>query len=206
MAFGGHHCWMPSSSDLTAAVRDAAVGDEDAFRLLHRALNPGLIRYLWAHTGDAAEELAAETWLRVAHDLPRFSGDEAAFRGWVTTIARRRMRDRLRRRGGQPADGRSAGMLAVDGSEEAAVEALSTAIGLEVIARLPTPQAEAVLLTVVMELDPQTAGRVAGKCADAIRVAALWGLRRLAREFGQVTRLAHSGEALDYLIETVAPH
>ena len=44
-----------------------------------------------------AEDLAAETWLAVARGLPRFRGDEAAFRGWLFTIARNRLIEHRRR-------------------------------------------------------------------------------------------------------------
>jgi len=176
--------------DLSAAVRAAQEGDEDAFRLLYRALHPGLIRYLWAHAGDAAEDLAAETWLRVVRDLPRFSGDEPGFRGWVTTIARHRVLDYLRQQARRPPGGAPVELLAVlpaaDDTERTALDTLATASALEMIAGLPATQAEAVLLTVVMELDAKTAGKVMGKRAGAVRVAAHRGLRRLAAELGPV--------------------
>ena len=176
--------------DLSAAVRAAQEGDEDAFRLLYRALHPGLIRYLWAHAGDAAEDLAAETWLRVIRDIKRFSGDEAGFRGWVTTIARHRVLDYLRQQARRPPGGAPVELLAVlpaaDDTERTALDTLATASALEMIAGLPATQAEAVLLTVVMELDAKTAGKVMGKRAGAVRVAAHRGLRRLAAELGPV--------------------
>jgi RNA polymerase sigma-70 factor (ECF subfamily) len=82
-----------------AAVLDAAVaGDEAAFRVLWRDLQPGLLRYLDALAPGAGEDLASETWLRVVDGLARFSGDERAFRGWVFTVARHRAVDRWRRR------------------------------------------------------------------------------------------------------------
>ena len=172
--------------DLSAAVRAAQDGDEEAFRLLYRVLHPGLIRYLWAHAGDAAEDLAAETWLRVARDLGRFRGDEAGFRGWVTTIARHRVLDYLRQQGRKPPADAPVELLvhipAAEDTESAVLEALATADALEMIAGLPDTQAEAVLLTVVMELDAKTAGKVMGKRAGAVRVAAHRGLRRLAEQ------------------------
>jgi RNA polymerase sigma-70 factor, ECF subfamily len=174
--------------DLSAAVLAAQDGEEEAFRLLYRTLHPGLIRYLWAHAGDAAEDLAAETWLRVARDLGRFRGEEAGFRGWVTTIARHRVLDYLRHQGRQPPADAPVELLvhipAAEDTEGAVLEALGTADALEMIAGLPDTQAEAVLLTVVMELDAKTAGKVMGKRAGAVRVAAHRGLRRLAEQLG----------------------
>jgi RNA polymerase sigma-70 factor (ECF subfamily) len=181
---------MPSSPlpdhDLSAAVRAAQDGDEDAFRLLYRAIHPGLIRYLWAHAGEMAEDIAAETWLCVVRDLSRFKGDESGFRGWVTTIARHRFLDYVRQQGRRPTVGAPVEMLtmlpAADDTEASVLESLATGDALRMIAGLPATQADAVLLTVVMELDGKTAGKVMGKRPGAVRVAAHRGLRKLAGE------------------------
>ncbi len=65
-----------------------------------------------------------------------------------------------------------------------ALETLSTDAAIQLIAGLPRDQAEAVLLRVVIGLDAQTAGRVLGKRAGAVRTAAYRGLRRLAEQLG----------------------
>lgn len=171
---------------LTPVVQAAQAGDEDAFVVLYRALHPGLLRYLWSHIGDAAEDVAAETWLHVARDIRRFEGDETGFRSWVITIGRHRMLDYLRQQGRRPPGGAPEEILAllpaVDNTEQAATDALATADALSMIARLPATQAEAILLTVVLELDAKTAGKILGKRAGAIRVAVHRGLRKLAEE------------------------
>lgn len=171
------------SPDLVAATRSAARGDEDAFRLLYRAVQPGLIRYLWAHSGGAAAELAAGTWLRVTRGLPQFDHGTEDFRGWVTSIAAD-----LRRQARRPAAGAPVELLAADDSEDALLEALSVANALDLIAGLPATRAEAVLLTVVMGLDARTAARVAGTLPGIVRVAARRGLRLLSGQLGQITR------------------
>lgn len=176
----------PEATDLTAAVAAAQDGDENAFRLLYRAVQPGLLRYLWAHAGSDAEDIAAETWLHVARDLHRFSGDATGFRGWVTTIARHRFLDHVRKQARRPQGTAPVevllGLPSADDTEEAALATFATASALEMIAGLPATQAEAVLLTVVMELDAKTAGKVMGKRSGAVRVAAHRGLRRLAEQ------------------------
>jgi RNA polymerase sigma-70 factor (ECF subfamily) len=193
--------------DLSAAVRAAQEGDEDAFRLLYRAIHPGLIRYLWVQVGDAAEDVAAETWLRVARDLRRFKGDGAGFRGWVTSIGRHRVLDYIRYQGRHPQGGAPVELLAhlpaVEDTERAVLDALATASALEMISGLPPTQAEAVLLTVVMELDAKTAGRVMGKRSGAVRVAAHRGLRRLAERLAVAeSRAAESGVTETGMVET----
>jgi RNA polymerase sigma-70 factor (ECF subfamily) len=176
----------PGSDDtaLSAAVSAAQDGDEDAFRLLYRTIQPGLIRYLWVQVGSGAEDVASETWLQVARDLRRFRGDAAGFRGWVATIARHRALDHMRHeRRLPPADGlleEVAELRAADDTAGSAIDAISTRAALALIARLPRDQGEAVLLRVVMGLDAKTAAKVLGKRAGAVRTAAYRGLRGLA--------------------------
>jgi len=172
-------------ADLAAAVRSAQHGDEQAFRRLYRAVQPGLLRYLRVMVGADAEDVASEAWLQVARNLTRFQGDWDGFRGWVSTIARHRAIDHLRRQGREPLDHepveRLAELAADTDTATSALDAAATDAALALIARLPTEQAEAVLLRVVMGLDAKSAARVLGKRAGAVRTATHRGLRRLAR-------------------------
>lgn len=176
----------PGSDDtaLSAAVSAAQDGNEDAFRLLYRTIQPGLLRYLWVQVGEAAEDVASETWLQVARNLRKFRGDAAGFRGWVATIARHRAVDHVRhQRRLPPADGmleEVAELQAEDDTAGSAIDAMSTRAALALIARLPPDQGEAVLLRVVLGLDAKTAAKVLGKRAGAVRTAAYRGLRGLA--------------------------
>jgi RNA polymerase sigma-70 factor (ECF subfamily) len=173
--------------DLSAAIERAQAGDEQAFRLLYRAAQPGLLRYLGLLVGDDAEDVASETWLHVVRDLAGFRGDLDGFRGWVATIGRHRALDHLRQRGRRPqTDQREAaveGLTELRGTDDtagSALEAIATDAALALIGRLPPDQAEAVLLRTVMGLDAASAARVLGKRPGAVRTAAYRGLRRLA--------------------------
>ena len=77
-------------------------GDKDALAALFRALQPQLLRYLRGRLPDAAEDLAAHTWLDAVRNLHRFTGGPEDFRRWLFTIARRRVQDELRRRARRP--------------------------------------------------------------------------------------------------------
>lgn len=175
--------------DLSAAVPAAQRGDEAAFRLLYRAVQPGLLRYLRVLVGADAEDVASEAWLQIARDLASFRGDADGFRGWAATIARHRALDHLRSRRRRPAQSAQVEELTELPSDMdtagSALEALSTGAALELIAGLPQDQAEAVLLRVVMGLDAKAAGRVLGKRAGAVRTAAHRGLRKLAERLEQ---------------------
>jgi DNA-directed RNA polymerase specialized sigma24 family protein len=83
-------------TDLSFAVEAAQRGNEAAFRLVFRAVQPRLLRYLSGIVGDDAEDVASESWLQIARDLKSFHGDFDSFRGWTATVARHRALDHLR--------------------------------------------------------------------------------------------------------------
>lgn len=144
-------------AELGAAVERAQRGDEDAFAVAYRLVQPGLIGYVRGLVGDDAEDVAAEAWLEIARDLGRFRGDGAGFRGWTATIARHRALDHLRKQKRRPRTSLlEQDVLDLPGGQDtaaAALETLSTERALALIGRLPREQAEAVLLRVVVGLD-----------------------------------------------------
>jgi RNA polymerase sigma-70 factor (ECF subfamily) len=181
---------QPGAADLASAVADAKRGDPEAFRSLYRDTQPRLLRYLGALVGDDAEDVASEAWLQVARDLQDFHGDYDGFRGWVATIARHRAIDHLRRHSRRPPTTpvpveELADLTATDDTAACALDAVSTDAAVRLIATLPPDQAEAVLLRVVVGLDAESAGRVLGKRAGAVRTAAYRGLRTLAKRLEQ---------------------
>src|SRR5581483_1020171 len=66
-----------------------------------------------------------------------------------------------------------------------AIDAVTTASTIALIATLPPDQAEAVLLRAVLGLDAPTAGNILGKRSGAIRTAASRGLRTLHSKLGR---------------------
>lgn len=169
------------------AVRRMLGGDEDAFLLLYRAIQPGLLRYLTVLVGVTdAEDVAAETWAQVVRDLSRFTGTGDGFRGWVTTIGRNRGLDLLRSKGRRPVADVPVEELEhpVDprSVEDQAMALLTTDEALRLIATLPPDQAEAVLLRAIVGLDAKAAGRVLGKRPGAVRTAAYRGLKNLQKK------------------------
>jgi RNA polymerase sigma-70 factor (ECF subfamily) len=174
--------------ELGAAVARAQEGDEAAFAVAYRIVQPGLLGYLRGLVGNDAEDVASDAWLEIARDLGRFQGDGAGFRGWTATIARHRALDHLRRQKVRPrATGLENDVLDLPGvhnTYDQAMESLSTEYALELVAQLPRDQAEAVLLRVVVGLDGPAAARVLGKRPGAVRTAAHRGLKRLARLIG----------------------
>lgn len=176
--------WRDDDDDLSSLLAAAQAGDEDAFRMIYRTIQPGLLRYLRVLVGDDAEDVASEAWLQIVRDLSSFRGDAQGLRGWTVTIARHRAFDHLRARRRRPRSDLPVEDLVeqagADDTAGSALEALSTGAALALIGRLPPDQAEAVLLRVVIGLDAATAAQVLGKRAGAVRTAAHRGLRRLA--------------------------
>lgn len=164
----------------------AQEGDEVAFAVAYRMVQPGLVGYLRGLVGDDAEDVAADAWLEIARDLGRFRGDGAGFRGWTATIGRHRALDHLRRARARPRtvalETETYERASSLDTHDQAVESLSTRQALDLVAGLPRDQAEAVLLRVVVGLDGPTAARVLGKRPGAVRTAAYRGLKRLAKE------------------------
>jgi RNA polymerase sigma-70 factor (ECF subfamily) len=180
----------PEFSDV---LRLAASGDPAAFGALWRDTHPSLLRYLRLSAGDAAEDLASEVWLEVARRIARFRGGELEFRGWLFTMARRRLIDQHRYQTRHPelptADTDRLDRPAADDTVAAALEGISTETALAFIATLPRDQAEIIVLRVVVGLEAAQVARIVGKSPGAVRVAAHRGLRTLA------ARLAGDGFA-----------
>ena len=177
--------------DLTEAVQAAQQGDQQAFRALYRDMQPRLLRYLRTMVGDDAEDVASEAWLHIARDLAGFSGDSDGFRGWAATIARHRAMDHQRRHRRRPqtaptpVEDLGGDLAGGEDTAQSALDTVSTEAAVAMIADLPPDQAEAVMLRVVMGLDAESAGRVLGKKAGAVRTAAYRGLRKLATRLEQ---------------------
>src|SRR5246127_4755662 len=90
--------------DFARVLADAQGGNEHQFAVLWRDANPALLRYLRVLAPEYAEDIAAETWVQVVRGLSRFTGDEAAWRAWLFTTARRRLLDQARLRKRHPAE------------------------------------------------------------------------------------------------------
>jgi RNA polymerase sigma-70 factor (ECF subfamily) len=176
---------VADDDELAAALTAASAGDETGFATVWRALQPALLRYLRVIVGDAAEDVASETWLQASRDLHRFDGGPAAFRGWLFRIARNRAIDERRRTGRRPEEPatteQDAGPPAPDAAGQA-LESSGTAWALAIIASLPRDQAEAVMLRAVAGLSVADAAHVLGKRPGAVRIATMRGLRRLAAD------------------------
>jgi RNA polymerase sigma-70 factor, ECF subfamily len=167
------------------ALAAAQEGSEAAFSRLWRDTNPPLLRYLKVIAADNADDVAAETWVHIVRGLATFRGDEAAWRAWLFTTARRRAIDAVRRGVRRPqaplVDLPPARHPAAPDSADLALERLSTQSAIVLLSRLPRLQAEVILLRVVAGLDTESVAQLVGRTPGAVRVAAHRGLRTLAQ-------------------------
>jgi len=176
---------------LLAAAQGGTGEADGAFSALWRDANPALLRYLRVIAPEAAEDVAADTWVQVVRGLGAFRGDEPAWRAWLFTTARRRAIDEGRRRSRRPVVSLPelpdhAGPGSADPAD-LVLEKLSTEGAIAVISSLPRFQAEVILLRVVAGLDNQAVAQLVGRSPGAVRVAAHRGLRRLAATLDETT-------------------
>jgi RNA polymerase sigma-70 factor (ECF subfamily) len=174
--------------DAEAVLAAASSHEQWAVAALFRAYQPRILRYLRAQAPGVADDLAGEVWVAVARGLDRFVGDEAGFRRWLFTIARRRLADHRRKVGrrrtdpvphdqlDRPAeggDGRDPASLVVDRLDAQQAIAL-------IVTDLSPDQADAVLLRVVGGLDVAQVALVMDRSPGAVRVLCHRALHRLA--------------------------
>jgi RNA polymerase sigma-70 factor (ECF subfamily) len=182
---------VPAAKDpLDDDVHRMVHGDDESFRVVFRAVQPRLQRYLVVMVGQVdAEDVASETWAQACRDLSTFSGGADAFRAWITVIGRHRALDHLRAASRRPVVDEPLENLtesvAADDVEDVVQERDSTQRALQLIATLPREQAEAVLLRAVMGLDAKASGAVLGRSAGAVRTAAYRGLKALKEKIAE---------------------
>lgn len=177
-----------SGSAFEATLRAAQAEAEWAISALYRDHNPRLLRYLRTQAPSEYADIASDSWLDAARNLKAFQGDEDQFRGWLFTIARRRLIDHRRARGRRPVDPVVHAALEQLSTESAEQAAFAERLGDEAAARildlLPPDQAEVVLLRVISGLDIDTVARMTGRRPATVRVMQHRALKSLAKKLG----------------------
>ena len=184
--------------DFRGTLQGAQRGDEEAFARLWREYHPGLLRYLRIKASPAAEDLAADIWVRVLRALPGFEGDEQGFRGWLYTTARNRLTDWYRS-GERRIDVIEHASLAVLPSatnvEDEAAEHSATDRAVSLIGELPPDQAEAVMLRIVAGMDVARVAELMDRTPGSVRVLCHRGLKRLERRLMEFETVGAAGAA-----------
>jgi RNA polymerase sigma-70 factor (ECF subfamily) len=186
--------------DFAGVLAEAQAGNDDQFAVLWRDANPALLRYLRVLAPENADDIAAETWVHVVRGLPRFIGDEPAWRAWLFTTARRRLIDQVRVRKRHPAepleDVSAAEMPRSPDAAQIAMDNLATESALALLSKLPTLQAEVIMLRVVAGLDTDVVAELLGKTPGNVRVMAHRGLKKLEDLLGRAGVTSRAGVTL----------
>jgi RNA polymerase sigma-70 factor (ECF subfamily) len=169
----------------------ARTGAPWAINMLYRDINPSLLRYLEGKRASDPEDVASEVWIAAARNLSSFDGGEAGFRGWIFTIARRRIIDRGRqaaRQRTEPVAHDDLDQLAAgDDTAAAGIERMSAADAIRrLTAGLPPDQTEVLLLRVVAGLDVAEVAELMGRTSGSVRVLQHRALRKLAEQYASV--------------------
>lgn len=140
--------------------------------------------FLRARGSSEPEDLTSEVFLAVFSQLPRFVGDEAAFRALVFTIARRRLIDELRSRSrrrpsvvwSEETDARRS-----VSTEEQAMEAAGSVDARSLLEGLAPDQRDVLVLRIFGDLTVEQVAGVLGKRPGAVKALQRRGLEALRR-------------------------
>ncbi len=160
----------------------AQAGAAWAFEQLYRDLAPSVTAYLRLHGAAEPDDLASETFIGVFTGLSGFSGDEDGLRGWVFTIAHRRLLDDWRRRSRRPQLADEPGDLGahVGGDVE---DDVFVRIGAEDVERLcgtlPADQRSVLLLRILGDLTVEQVAQVMDRSVGSVKALQRRGLRTL---------------------------
>lgn len=153
----------------------ARTGATWAWESIYRDLAGPVGGYFRGRGAPEVEDLVSETFLSVARDIHRFTGDEGDFRSWVFTIAHRRMQDAWRAAGRRVpvADGESALEAAervwLGDTEAEAMGAMSMLEVNALIKHLTIAQRDVLLLRVIGDLSVAETAQVLDTTEGAVR-------------------------------------
>src|SRR3712207_6274221 len=173
---------MPTGPAFEQVLAAAQAGAGWAFEVLYRDLAPAVTGYLRLHGAAEPDDLASETFIGVFTGLAGFSGDEAGLRGWVFTIAHRRLLDDWRRRSRRPQLADEPGDLTahLGGDVE---DDVMVRVGAEDVERLcgtlPADQRSVLLLRILADLTVEQCAQVMDRSVASVKALQRRGLRAL---------------------------
>lgn len=165
--------------DNRALVAAARRGDEDAFAELHRRFSRAVHGIIAARlpvndAADLVQEVFLHAWIRL-----RELRDDAAFPGWICTIARRRAADHYRRRR-HTFEPLPEGLAALD-QPDVSAEAQGA---IDAIHLMPEAYRETLALRLIEGLSGPEIATVTGLTPDSVRVNLHRGFRLLRERLG----------------------
>jgi RNA polymerase sigma-70 factor (ECF subfamily) len=168
-------------ADVLEAAQD---GDPSACAQLWRRYAPAVAAYARARGSQDPDDLTSEVFIAVFRQLPRFAGDEASFRGFVFTVANRRLVDeyRARARHAPTVIWTEEGDQRWQASaEEAVLENTGAQDALRMLQSLASDQRDVLTLRIFGDLTVEQVARVLGKKVGAVKALQRRGLDALRR-------------------------
>ena len=141
-------------------------GDAQRAAEAYRSFAPAVLGYLRTQRVRDADDVLGEVFLHVARDIHRFSGDDAALRRWVFSIAHNRAMDDHRKAA------RDKSTLEDDLAEVGPDAELPDPTDPELVdalARLSPDQREVVVLRFVGDLPLEAVARITGRRVGAVK-------------------------------------
>ena len=161
-----------SADSFPEVLAAARLGQAWALDALYRGYAGAVAGYIRGRTSADAEDLVSEVFLSVFTSLDRFSGGEADFRGWLFTIAQRRIVDEMRRRSRrvQTTDYDSdTDDRVVDSAEIASLDRLGEQWVRRVLAQLAPDQRDVLLMRILGDLSLEQVAQALGKSEGAVK-------------------------------------
>jgi RNA polymerase sigma factor (sigma-70 family) len=144
---------------------------------LYVTLAPAVLGYLRGLAVPEPDDVLGEVFVQVVRDLHRFSGDDAALRRWVFTIAHHRAIDAHRHRRRRPVEPRH------DLHDAHVIDDVDTFVDDDLVramARLTEDQRQVIALRFVADLSIDEVARVLGRRPGAVKSLQHRALDRLA--------------------------
>jgi RNA polymerase sigma-70 factor, ECF subfamily len=165
------------------------LGAEWAWRQVYEDMSPSVLRYYRACRAPDPEDLVGDTFLSVVQGIGAFEGAEGPFRGWVFTIARRRMIDAARSSHCRPVQPIPPDDLPAHGDvgdvEEDSLRSLSEQRVRSVLDRLTPGQRDVLVLRMLADLTIDQVAQVLGKRPGAVKAIQARGLGELRRQISR---------------------
>lgn len=173
-----------ASARVLAAAR---AGQAWALTVLWTELSPAVAAYARGQGALEPDDLTSDVFLAAFTRLPEFSGDAAAFRSFVFTIAHHRVVDERRRRARRP-DGvpfdADDDRRSETSAEDVGLERIATDRTVELLGGLSHDQREVLLLRLVADLTVPQIAQLTGRRPGAVKALQRRGLDALRRRMG----------------------
>ena len=171
-------------ADFDVVLAAARLGEGWALTALFRAYAGPVGGYVRARSPAEVDDLVSEVFTSAFTSLDRFTGGEADFRGWLFTIAARRVVDDLRRRG-RRVETTSYDPEADDrtdvSAEDRSLDRLGEQWARDVLDQLAPDQREVLLLRVLGDLTVDQIAAQLGKSPGAVKQLQRRGLAAAAK-------------------------